>query len=152
MVSDSDLDMFASSSCKLEVLMYFVRSKWASVLVVAPLSANSLAKFAWGLSDNLLSCVFRAWRHHEKPAVVAPAMNTYMWNSPLTSQHLKVLKELGVHVLDPVEKTLACGDVGVGGLAEPKTIATFVSGVLSRGHGSTHEDASGENVSRENPK
>ena len=55
--------------------------KWADLLVVAPLDANTLAKFALGLSDNFLSCVFRAW-DFARPVILAPAMNTLMWQSP----------------------------------------------------------------------
>ena len=58
--------------------------KWADVLLVAPLDANTLAKFALGLSDNFLTCIFRAW-DFERPVVLAPAMNTLMWQSPVTT-------------------------------------------------------------------
>src|SRR5262249_10521669 len=58
--------------------------KWADVLVVAPLDANTLAKLAGGLCDNFLTCVFRAWDFAAKPVVLAPAMNTLMWQSPVT--------------------------------------------------------------------
>lgn len=95
--------------------------RWADVFIIAPLSANTLAKMAAGLSDNLLTCVVRAW-DFEKPLLVAPAMNTFMWSSPFTSQHLSVLTGLGVQVIDPVEKTLACGDVGQGAMAHVPTI------------------------------
>ncbi len=62
--------------------------KWADVLLVAPLDANTLAKFAHGLSDNFLTCIFRAW-DFERPVVLAPAMNTLMWQSPVTLRHLR---------------------------------------------------------------
>jgi phosphopantothenoylcysteine decarboxylase len=103
--------------------------KWADILLVAPLSANTLAKMANGLCDNLLTCVWRAWdfAHPEKAVFVAPAMNTAMWNSPFTGKHLAVLSEFpNVHVIDPVEKTLACGDTGIGAMASPKTILRAV--------------------------
>ena len=103
--------------------------KWADVLLVAPLSANTLAKMANGLCDTLLTCVWRAWDFADatKSVLVAPAMNTAMWNSPFTGKHLAVLSEFpNVHVIDPVEKTLACGDVGIGAMASPETIALAV--------------------------
>ncbi|KAG2440398.1 hypothetical protein HYH02_010286 [Chlamydomonas schloesseri] len=68
--------------------------RWADVLVVAPLSANSLAKMANGMADNLLTCVVRAW-DFAKPLLVAPAMNTAMWASPFTARHLDTLTQLG---------------------------------------------------------
>lgn len=103
--------------------------KWADRLLVAPLSANTLAKMANGLCDNLLTCVWRAWdfADPEKAVFVAPAMNTAMWNSPFTGKHLAALSEFpNVHVIDPVEKTLACGDTGIGAMASPRTIVLAV--------------------------
>src|SRR5919112_1435668 len=64
--------------------------QWADLLLVAPLDANTLAKFALGLCDNFLTCLFRAW-DFGKPVVLAPAMNTLMWDSPLTRRHLRQL-------------------------------------------------------------
>ena len=58
-------------------------TKVADLLLVAPLSANTMGKFANGLADNLLTCVFRAW-NFQKPCIVAPAMNTQMYISPIT--------------------------------------------------------------------
>jgi phosphopantothenoylcysteine decarboxylase len=95
------------------------------VFLIAPLSANSLAKIANGLCDNLLTCVVRAW-DFRKPLLVAPAMNTYMWESPFTEQHLGACRKLGVKVIAPVEKRLACGDVGNGGMAAPDVVADVV--------------------------
>jgi phosphopantothenoylcysteine decarboxylase len=67
--------------------------KWADSLLIAPLDANTLAKVANGFCDNLVSSLIRAW-DQKKPLYFAPAMNTAMWDNPLTYQHLKVLKEL----------------------------------------------------------
>ena len=64
--------------------------KWADVLVIAPLSANTLARIAHGQCDNLLTSVTRAW-DRTKPIILAPAMNTMMWEHPATSEHLAVL-------------------------------------------------------------
>jgi phosphopantothenoylcysteine decarboxylase len=89
---------------------------WGDVLLIAPLSANSMAKFAMGLCDNLVCRTFRCW-DTSKPVVVAPAMNTKMWNHAATARHLKELKDFGVLFVDPICKTLACGDVGVGAMA-----------------------------------
>ena len=89
--------------------------KWADVFVIAPLSANTLAKIANGICDNLLTCVARAW-DFEKPFIVAPAMNTKMWTHPITEEHVKKLRSWGISVLEPVEKTLYCGDTGIGAM------------------------------------
>jgi len=104
--------------------------KWADVMVIAPLSANSLAKIANGMCDNLLTCCVRAW-DFKKPLLVAPAMNTHMWNSTFTSRHLEVLRELGVLLGSPIDKTLACGDVGTGAMAEPAAIEGAIRRAVS---------------------
>ena len=96
--------------------------RWADVFIIAPLSANTLAKVANGMCDNLLTCIVRAW-DFRKPLIVAPAMNTYMWESPFTEQHLDACRKLGIVIIPPVAKKLACGDVGQGGMASPDAIA-----------------------------
>jgi phosphopantothenoylcysteine synthetase/decarboxylase len=111
--------------------------RWADILVIAPCSANTLAKLANGLCDDLLSCIVRAWdfKDPNKRLVIAPAMNTMMWESPFTQKHLETLVELGggtmddqkrVQIIGPVEKTLACGDVGNGAMASPEDIALLL--------------------------
>ncbi|KAJ3144901.1 hypothetical protein HDU89_007704 [Geranomyces variabilis] len=101
---------------------------WADAIVIAPLDANTLAKLACGLSDNLLTCILRAW-DTAKPVIVCPAMNTVMWGHPFTRKHLGVCTgELGYAVIEPVVKTLACGDTGVGAMAE----VGFIAGVVRK--------------------
>ncbi len=92
--------------------------RWADVLLVAPLDANTLAKFALGLTDNCLTCVYRAW-DRAKPIVLAPAMNTMMWEHPATGRHLQQIKDdMGnVIVVPPQVKALACDDLGIGAMA-----------------------------------
>ena len=104
--------------------------RWADAFVIAPCSANSLAKLANGLSDNLVTCVARAWDAQEKPLIVAPAMNTVMWKHRVTAQHVSTLREWDVIIVDPVAKELACGDVGVGAMASPTNIAQAVQQTL----------------------
>ena len=91
--------------------------KWADSLLIAPCSANTLAKIANGICDNLLTCITRAWDFN-KPFVIAPAMNTKMWNHPITQEHISKIKSWGILVVEPVEKTLFCGDVGMGAMAD----------------------------------
>ncbi|CAO3631820.1 unnamed protein product [Mucor hiemalis] len=104
---------------------------WANVMVIAPLDANTLGKVANGLCDNLLTCVLRAW-DISKPVIVCPAMNTSMWNHPLTSRHLDVLEDiLGYKIIDPIGKKLACGDIGIGAMAESQYITDYILDMLS---------------------
>jgi phosphopantothenoylcysteine decarboxylase len=114
--------------------------KWADLLLVAPLDANTLAKMANGLCDNCLTCVWRAW-DVARPVVLAPAMNTLMWSHPSTGRHLRQLAadcgreapaglELDglvdwinehcprLRLVAPQSKRLACGDIGVGAMAD----------------------------------
>lgn len=93
--------------------------RWADLFLVAPLDANTLAKFVNGLCDNCLTCVWRAW-DSSRPVVVAPAMNTHMWEHPLTQRQLQALTAdtPRIRIVGPQVKELACGDVGNGGMAE----------------------------------
>ena len=102
-------------------------AQWADVLLVAPLSANSLAKLALGICDTLPTLVARCWHVGAKPMVVAPAMNTKMWEHPVTAGQLKKLQRWGVQVVDPIEKLLACGDKGVGAMAAVDVIAALTA-------------------------
>ncbi|GAB2269724.1 hypothetical protein Dimus_004646 [Dionaea muscipula] len=106
-------------------VLHIELSRWADVMVIAPLSANTLGKIAGGLCDNLLTCIVRAW-DYTKPLFVAPAMNTFMWNNPFTESHLMSINELGVSLIPPVSKRLACGDYGKGFMAEPSHINSTI--------------------------
>jgi phosphopantothenoylcysteine decarboxylase len=127
--------------------------RWADLFLVAPLDANTLAKLAAGLADNCLTCVWRAWEPG-RPVVLAPAMNTLMWQHPLTARHLRQLAQDGgapaptdlgpdglpgwinahcrrLRVVPPVSKVLACGDEGVGGLAPVEEVVAAVARALA---------------------
>ena len=93
--------------------------KWADIFLIAPLSANTLAKIANGLADNLLTTIVRIW-NPLVPIIAAPAMNTFMYSHPMTKIHMNILKEdlPFVEILKPVEKVLVCGDIGMGGMRE----------------------------------
>ena len=100
-----DEDEWKSWRGRGDPVLHIQLRNWADLAVIAPLSANSLAKLANGLADNLLTCVTRAW-DFKKPIMVAPAMNTMMWDHPVTSQHLSVLQGWGYSVIPPCTKTL----------------------------------------------
>ena len=103
--------------------------KWADLMVIAPLDANTLAKIANGICDNLLTCVVRAWRR-EKPLLFAPAMNSFMYDHPLTLQQIKSLQSFGYKLIPPVEKKLACGDFGIGAMATTDDIVNEIESNL----------------------
>ena len=91
----------------------------ADLLVVAPATANILAKMAHGLADDLLSSVALATK---APVLVAPAMNTGMWENPATQANMDTLKARGVRFVQPGDGDLACGTAGVGRMSEPAEI------------------------------
>ncbi|CAG0920109.1 unnamed protein product [Notodromas monacha] len=91
--------------------------KWADIGLVAPLDANTLGKVAAGIADNLVTCCLRAW-DFSRPLLVCPAMNTQMWLHPVTSSNLRILESWGFRVIQCIEKTLVCGDTGLGAMAE----------------------------------
>ncbi|KAK0654683.1 Protein SIS2 [Lasiodiplodia hormozganensis] len=138
-------------------ILHIELRRWADLLVVAPLSANTMAKMVGGICDNLLLSTIRAWDTNgaldpvrlpaadgagdadkvlgvrKKRIIVAPAMNTAMWEHPVTSKQIRVLEEEWgitnggwVEVLRPIEKTIACGDTGSGGMKEWKEIVGVI--------------------------
>jgi phosphopantothenoylcysteine decarboxylase/phosphopantothenate--cysteine ligase len=106
-------------------------AQWTEALVVAPATANILAKFAHGIANDFLTTMYLAT---QAPVLVAPAMNVNMWEHPATQGNLELLRERGVHVIEPGAGSLACGMVGPGRMAEPEAIADAVLGALGRRH------------------
>lgn len=114
-----------------KIVAHIELREWADVLIIAPLSANTLAKMANGICDNFLTCVVRAWDLN-KPIIVAPAMNTHMWNNPFTMEHLaKIQNVYDLSIISPVVKTLACGDTGIGAMANIDDIINLVKSVTT---------------------
>ena len=100
-------------------------AKWADVAVVAPATANTIGKLACGLADDALSTVWLALPP-EVPRLICPAMNTRMWENPMVQRNLAWLADAGFQRVEPTSKRLACGDVGVGGLAEVEEIVEAI--------------------------
>jgi phosphopantothenoylcysteine decarboxylase/phosphopantothenate--cysteine ligase len=108
------------------------------LLVVAPATANLLAKFAHGLADDFLSTLYLAF---EGPVLLAPAMNTAMWEHAATQANIQTLRSRGHDVMDPDEGLLACGTMGPGRLPDPEKIADRAYRLLTRRH-----DLDGETI------
>lgn len=96
-------------------------AKKADLFVLAPVSANTLAKLAHGMADNIVTATALALPA-ETPKLIAPAMNTKMYDNPLTQRNISILKEVGYQEIEPRSSLLACGDVGRGALAEQNVI------------------------------
>jgi phosphopantothenoylcysteine decarboxylase/phosphopantothenate--cysteine ligase len=116
----------------------------ADLLLVAPATANIIAKFAHGVADDFLSTVYLS---NTNPVLIAPAMNVEMWNHPATRANLKTLSERGVLFVEPGVGYQACGEVGPGRLAEPEEIVEQALGILkSRISNPSSRDFAGEHV------
>lgn len=113
----TDEDEWSAWSTLGDPVLHIELRRWADVLLLAPLGAHTLSVLAHGGAQGLVACVARAWEWGARPVVVAPAMNTAMWDHPFTAHHLAALAGLGAVVVPPAAKRLACGDVGVGAMA-----------------------------------
>jgi phosphopantothenoylcysteine decarboxylase len=119
--------IYKSGRCqwkKGDPVLHIELAKEYNVLLISPVTANTIAKMANGIVDNLLLSVYAAWRNG--PVIIAPAMNSYMYTTTQVQNNLKKLQQMGVLVVPPAIKELACGDVGEGALANVNDIAQAV--------------------------
>ncbi len=112
-------------------------SQTIDLFVIAPATANTIAKLANGVADDFLTSTYLACT---APVLVAPAMNTVMWHHPATQRNLDKLRGDGVHIVEPDEGEMACGTIGPGRLSEPERIVTAALEIL-RGANTTGQDA-----------
>jgi phosphopantothenoylcysteine decarboxylase / phosphopantothenate---cysteine ligase len=109
--------------------LHITLAQWAEVILIAPMTANTAAKLALGLADNLLTNLVLAT---SAPILLAPAMNTQMWEQPIVQSHWQVLQKR-FHHLAPQAGRLACDSVGTGRLAEPPEIVDYLGSLLLTG-------------------
>lgn len=121
-VSDDLLDKDAEAA-----MGHIELAKWADILLVAPATANFMAKLTHGLADDLLSTLCLATA---APIVLAPAMNQQMWHATATQCNLAILHQRNVGFIGPAAGEQACGDVGLGRMSEPQDIANALNQVL----------------------
>jgi phosphopantothenoylcysteine decarboxylase len=161
-----DADEWAEPWVRGNKILHIELRRWADIMIIAPLSANELAKITQGWSDNLLLSVVRAWDttglvdpvrdipgvqwaeeatsdgiRKKKRILVAPSMNTAMWLQPITKKQIDVLDdEWGVknggwfEILQPMQKELACGDVGGGAMKDWREIVSLIEERLGLGN------------------
>lgn len=103
-------------------------ARWADIFVIAPATANIMAKLTHGLADDLLTTLALATK---APIAIAPAMNQQMWAAPATTENLQKLQHRGVLQIGPDSGEQACGDIGYGRMSEPEDIVTFVANYLA---------------------
>jgi phosphopantothenoylcysteine decarboxylase / phosphopantothenate---cysteine ligase len=118
-------------------------SRAADLLVVAPATANILAKMATGFADDLASTVLLAT---DKPVLVAPAMNVRMWLHPATQANMVMLASRGVRVVEPTEGAMACNEFGPGRLAEPPAILAAIESILTPFHDASDRPLAGRHA------
>lgn len=114
--------VYEQQFCPRDNTQHISLCSWADAFIIAPLSANTLSKIANGICDNLLSSVFCAYIGEKKPIILAPAMNTGMWENPFVQKNLETLKNAGCKILEPEYGFLACGTENKGRLCELKKI------------------------------
>ncbi len=102
-------------------------SRQADLVVICPATANILAKMAAGIADDLATTILLAT---DKPVLAVPAMNVRMWNHPATQRNLAQLRADGVHIMNPDEGAMACGEFGPGRLPEPPAVAEQICSML----------------------
>ncbi|MBL4806920.1 MAG: bifunctional phosphopantothenoylcysteine decarboxylase/phosphopantothenate--cysteine ligase CoaBC [Rhodobacteraceae bacterium] len=105
-------------------------SRAADIIVVAPATADLMAKMANGLANDLASTLLMAT---DKPVLIAPSMNVRMWHHPATQRNVATLKSDGIHTVGPDEGSMACGEFGLGRMAEPADIIDAIKTVLNNG-------------------
>ncbi len=103
-------------------------AKRADVLMIAPASANVVAKIAHGIADDMLTTTALACRCHK---IIAPAMNTNMYENPVTQDNLKICEKYGMEVIKPATGYLACGDTGAGKMPEPEELFDYIGRAIA---------------------
>ena len=98
-------------------------AKAADLIMIAPATANVIAKMAHGIADDMLTTTFMACTC---PKIISPAMNTRMYENPITQDNLKILEHYGMEVIRPASGYLACGDTGAGKMPEPETLFEYI--------------------------
>lgn len=121
----SDDDEWKMWKTRSDPVLHIELRRWADIMVIAPLDANTMGKIASGICDNLLTCVVRAW-DLGKPLLFCPAMNTAMWKHPITEKQTTILKSFGYVEIPCISKKLICGDEGLGAMAEVSSIVAKV--------------------------
>ncbi|XP_021908951.1 phosphopantothenoylcysteine decarboxylase-like [Carica papaya] len=121
----TDEDEWSSWKKISDPVLHIELRKWADIMVIAPLSANTLGKIAGGLCDNLLTSIVRAW-DFSKQLFVAPAMNSFSWTNSFTERHIVLIDDLGISLIPPVTKRLAGGEYANGAMAEVDLIYSTV--------------------------
>jgi len=119
-------DLFSDHTVQIE---HIALARQSDMLVVAPATANILAKFAQGIADDFLSTLYLSTT---TPVIIAPAMNVEMWHHPATQENLETLKQRGTVIVEPGSGYLACGEEGEGRLAEPERILEAVLNTFTR--------------------
>ena len=126
-LSDNNVytDIFENNAPCNGCMDHISLSRWADMILIAPATANFMAKMAYGLGDDLLSTLCLA-KPQNTPIAIAPAMNKEMWFAEATQNNLNILKNRGISIVGPNEGTQACGEYGLGRMSESEAILEFI--------------------------
>lgn len=122
-LSENEVGLDLFEQAPTHEIRHITWADWADLAIVAPATANSMAKVAHGQADDLLSSTILSL---QCPLFLAPAMHHQMWTHPATQNNLTLLRNFGYHIIDPGEGDLASGDSGPGRMREPEEIVTFI--------------------------
>lgn len=128
-LSGHDVVVSESTSCTTAAISHIELAGWADVCCVVPATANTIAKYAYGIADNIATSALLATT---APVCVAPAMNTHMWQHPATQSNIDILRKRDVCIVGPDAGELACGISGAGKLADPEDIALYTYSLALR--------------------
>ena len=109
--------------------IHIEESKWCDVFILVPATANTISKIAYGIADSFLTATILALP--DKTRIIVPAMNTNMWENPITQDNITRLKKFGWKIISPISGMLACGDLGMGKLPNPREIVEKFDDIIN---------------------
>jgi len=128
----SAVNVISKNNLKTETpdqTIHIEESKWCDVFLLVPATANTISKIAYGVADSFLTATILALP--DKKRIICPAMNTNMWENPITQENISRLKRFGWHFISPVSGMLACGDLGIGKLPNTREIVEKFEEILN---------------------
>lgn len=125
--------VYYESFARKQDIEHISLSDWADLFVIAPITANTISKFAVGIADNLITTVFNVYFGAKRPVIIAPAMNTGMLENKFVQKNILALKNEGVKIVESETGSLACGTVGKGKMADVQKIYNEITAYFNQG-------------------
>jgi len=131
-VTSNSVNVISKENLKTETpdqTTHIKESKWCDVFILCPATANTISKIVYGIADSFLLSTILALP--DKIRIVCPAMNTNMWENPVTQDNIDKLKKYGWKIINPIQGMLACNDFGIGKLPSPKEIVDKINNIIN---------------------